>query len=1645
MPTIEAEGVSPFQRLFADAEADMSKRQGDSPQEDRVQHPEARRRHVLTALDEIWIPSLEDKPHALVPLPPGLCIREKGQVQESRDDEPSFCQTPHPYEAEVRAAFPSDTSLNCLRNLSTVNEEVTIAAREARQGVNREGSGGYISRMDAVSLHSGKGMEVNVGELKGVKYLPEGHAPAVYGLSVLDQPTAVSRHSSLMRSVLSTPLVRIRDRVGLEMLVSHLSGQSVMAMDLEHARHSFHGATCLMQISTPSADFIVDTLAVWSHMHLLRSVLANPTVTKVVHGADMDVQWLQRDWGLYLVNALDTGRCAQALGLPRGLARLTHALLGVSLGKGQQLSDWSLRPLSASQVLYAPIFATLLVLASATTPTYELRKKETDQADVVGVSNTLWNLVDTSTDEDVVVIPAGIVGHDSDYEVRAVGSLGDYSIRLNVEAGNVMPEEGEALTTGYIPNLVYPDESMGHKITFLLDDDTEVTVGVWTVFDIDVTKSEISFDGENILDGTSPVLSLVSGSIYTLKVALNNHNGDNLLPIPLMTTWGLSSLVESFISMLSGSDESAAEITLPDMDAVLEAIQAKIDESGATYGVNNPSYDFCSLVDGAYVCSEDTSALEDVMDDFDYDFPFTMEIGMETDDDGNSSGGLKLPQIEFEGALAVSFEVQLMGDMEGYFKGSFEYFDYTTLSWKDTEGDANLVALEGLWIEDIADEVPSMTGAMLDLCDDDMCVTVTFDKDISVPSSGDDSSSFGCDDVFASSDGFSIPGWTCSVLDSNKLVATIPEVFLTPTLLDGGVVSLKEDAVVGSYAMVDRSDSASGTIEVNTAAVPTTESVTLQFATGFTTAPGVTVTEWSIPTTMCGAVAAEFGLSNMNGVSPLSVEIVAIKTGDADSDGTVIGSSVSGTSVVASFWEGSFDPRTIDNTYSLKVRVETVMGVGYSAAGTVEWDSSDLAGLSYAKSISRGKTQSAKSFALPNVSSLFVCQSTKVVGFSSDDDLPLGFSLTGEDLFLTVNPTRAAAGDHVVVLTATIVPDVVDPVDDLPSYEVDFTYNVTIVDTESDGVSFLGEIDGNDTDGYLPSDGMVFTLNNLSPADAAVKWEVKNGSETIKTQDSADATDAAGATFDKALLKWTYDELVLTSLTDISVTATLTDATDSTETQVIEYDTDGMVVMAVTLSDFTAELVDASITSDESFDVKMDFSIAAGEEDFFFGDASSALETVWFVDMAFGDVVVTSEALSPFDLLVEGDYVYSMDVPMCGADEVTAEVSLLVLTGGVVVYDTEAAAAASFAFTIPCPTVDTDDLEDVSLETLALVVRADSVSAEDTASVLDAGVDLMADAQAGGTLDRATVSAFSGMIAEGDAESLPDTEAMESFTDIVSTMYDDIDEDVQVSVEEAESVLLAVTQAASEGLVSAEKAQVAVLSVAKAFLQSRACDPDVDMSTESGSFTTKASFVTPSNSEMEIGGVTVTLPASFFEDLELGCVPAVGDSTVPESDSSSIALAKDTSDASDVIAITSQGGMSVASNTISALSTLKDAVTVALPFIDGASTSESETDTTRTSIKCMTQNSSTLLWSASGCTTVVGTDGVECSCDSLGRYGAFMVTSVIQLVPSLPLLGFTGYAVLVAVVVFALVGMCCSYSCIKKAHTRVNKKPAGKV
>nr|CAH8841938.1 unnamed protein product [Trichobilharzia regenti] len=141
----------------------------------------------------------------------------------------------------------------------------------------------------------------------------------------------------------------------LQETVNAISVCKYIAVDLEHhSFRSFLGITCLIQISTSDTDYVIDALALRDHLSLLNEVFTDPKIVKVFHGSDSDLMWLQRDFGVYVVNLFDTGIASHLLQYCRfSLSYLLHRFVGVTPNKKYQLADWRMRPLPDELIEYA--------------------------------------------------------------------------------------------------------------------------------------------------------------------------------------------------------------------------------------------------------------------------------------------------------------------------------------------------------------------------------------------------------------------------------------------------------------------------------------------------------------------------------------------------------------------------------------------------------------------------------------------------------------------------------------------------------------------------------------------------------------------------------------------------------------------------------------------------------------------------------------------------------------------------------------------------------------------------------------------------------------------------------------------------------------------------------------------------------------------------------------------------------------------------------------------------------------------------------------------------------------------------------------------------------------------------------------------
>jgi len=149
-------------------------------------------------------------------------------------------------------------------------------------------------------------------------------------------------------------MIWIDEQPALDRALDRVAVNRVVAVDTEaDSLHSYFDKVCLIQISVPGEDLLVDPLR---KLDLARfgDVLGNRDITKILHGADYDLRILNRDFGFTPANLVDTMICAQLLGYEAiGLAALLERHFGLQLDKSHQRADWARRPLPRDMLEYA--------------------------------------------------------------------------------------------------------------------------------------------------------------------------------------------------------------------------------------------------------------------------------------------------------------------------------------------------------------------------------------------------------------------------------------------------------------------------------------------------------------------------------------------------------------------------------------------------------------------------------------------------------------------------------------------------------------------------------------------------------------------------------------------------------------------------------------------------------------------------------------------------------------------------------------------------------------------------------------------------------------------------------------------------------------------------------------------------------------------------------------------------------------------------------------------------------------------------------------------------------------------------------------------------------------------------------------------
>jgi ribonuclease D len=147
----------------------------------------------------------------------------------------------------------------------------------------------------------------------------------------------------------------INQSAALAQLCDDLGRSEFVAVDTEFVREqTYYPQVALIQIANDKIIACIDPLTV-DDLAPLKALFANPSVTKVFHAADQDMEIFFLLFGELPQPLFDTQVAATVLGQGEqvGYAKLVKEMLDIELDKSHSRTDWLKRPLDPKQISYA--------------------------------------------------------------------------------------------------------------------------------------------------------------------------------------------------------------------------------------------------------------------------------------------------------------------------------------------------------------------------------------------------------------------------------------------------------------------------------------------------------------------------------------------------------------------------------------------------------------------------------------------------------------------------------------------------------------------------------------------------------------------------------------------------------------------------------------------------------------------------------------------------------------------------------------------------------------------------------------------------------------------------------------------------------------------------------------------------------------------------------------------------------------------------------------------------------------------------------------------------------------------------------------------------------------------------------------------
>ncbi len=152
------------------------------------------------------------------------------------------------------------------------------------------------------------------------------------------------------------PMRVISSTNDLQTLCEDLGSADYVTVDTEFLREqTFWPQLCLIQIAGPAGEAIIDPMATGIDLAAFYQLMTNQSIVKVFHAARQDIEIVYTKTGAVPNPVFDTQVAAMVCGFGESISyvNLVKKITGADIDKSSRFTDWSRRPLTEKQLVYA--------------------------------------------------------------------------------------------------------------------------------------------------------------------------------------------------------------------------------------------------------------------------------------------------------------------------------------------------------------------------------------------------------------------------------------------------------------------------------------------------------------------------------------------------------------------------------------------------------------------------------------------------------------------------------------------------------------------------------------------------------------------------------------------------------------------------------------------------------------------------------------------------------------------------------------------------------------------------------------------------------------------------------------------------------------------------------------------------------------------------------------------------------------------------------------------------------------------------------------------------------------------------------------------------------------------------------------------